>query len=78
MEYRVALHHLVLSILGNLDMEITWPTLIVGNKTKNSDAANTIVLANLAHSHLHNLAKKQEEATHWRDEGVDRFPVYEL
>jgi CheY-specific phosphatase CheX len=63
-EHRAALHHLVLSILGNLDMDITWPTLIVGNKTKSSDAANTIVLAILANSHLRNLAKKQEEASH--------------
>jgi hypothetical protein len=45
-------------------MDITWPTLIVGNKTKSADAANTIVLANLALSDLHNLAKKQEEASH--------------
>jgi hypothetical protein len=45
-------------------MDITWITLIVGNKTKSADAANTIVLANLANSHLRNLAKKQEEASH--------------
>ena len=64
MEHRAALYHLVLSILGYLDLDITWITLIVGNKTKSADAANTIVLANLAHSHLRNLAKKQEEASH--------------
>ena len=64
MEHRAALYHLVLSILGYLDMDITWITLIVGNKTKSADAANTFVLANLANSHLRNLAKKQEEASH--------------
>jgi hypothetical protein len=45
-------------------MDITWPTLIVKNKTKSADAVNTISLANLAHSHLHNFAKKQKEASH--------------
>jgi hypothetical protein len=63
-EYRAALHHLVLSILGNLDMDITWPTFIVGIKTKSSNAAYSNLLDNLAYNHLYNLEKKQKEASH--------------
>jgi hypothetical protein len=77
-EHRFALHYLVISIASNLSMDINRPTIIVGNKTKSAYAVDNIVLANLANSHLHNFKKKQKEAAHWSDEGVDRFLVYEL